>query len=86
MASSSGSGSRSSQPSPTSATSHPPSRVMDEDYDEGVADALVVVLLSHWRLATRMRTPQHSATLPATDRRSVSSNGPSSNSLKSFLQ
>ena len=75
----------------TSATSHPPSRVMDEDYDEGVADALVVVLLSHWRLATRMRTPQHSATLPATNRRSVSSNGPSSisfgsNSLKSFLQ
>ncbi|KAI6137040.1 TPR-like protein [Pisolithus sp. B1] len=40
-ASSSGSGNRSLQPSPTSATPRLPSRVVDEDYDEGVADALV---------------------------------------------
>lgn len=33
--------SRSVQPSPTSATPRPPSRVVDEDYDEGVADALM---------------------------------------------
>ncbi|KAJ3513041.1 hypothetical protein NLJ89_g3168 [Agrocybe chaxingu] len=33
--------SRSIQPSPTSATPRPPSRVVDEDYDEGVADALM---------------------------------------------
>ncbi|KAI5991298.1 TPR-like protein [Pisolithus orientalis] len=40
-ASSSGSGNRSLQPSPTGATPRLPSRVVDEDYDEGVADALV---------------------------------------------
>ena len=41
-ASSNGSGSSHSiQPSPTSATPRPPSRVVDEDYDEGVADALI---------------------------------------------
>jgi len=40
--SSNGSGSsRSIQPSPTSATPHPPARVVDEDYDEGVTDALM---------------------------------------------
>ncbi|OBZ80027.1 General transcriptional corepressor ssn6 [Grifola frondosa] len=37
----SGSASRSIQPSPTSSTHVPPSRVVDEDYDEGVADALI---------------------------------------------
>ena len=37
----SASSSRSVQPSPTSATPRPPSRVVDEDYDEGVADALI---------------------------------------------
>ncbi|KAI6001849.1 hypothetical protein EDD15DRAFT_2472500 [Pisolithus albus] len=41
MASSSGSGNLSLQPSPTSATPRLPSRVVDEDYDEGIADALV---------------------------------------------
>ncbi|KAF8624772.1 hypothetical protein AX15_005663 [Amanita polypyramis BW_CC] len=33
--------SRSLQPSPTGATPRPPSRVLDEEYDEGVADALI---------------------------------------------
>ncbi|PFH50727.1 hypothetical protein AMATHDRAFT_60539 [Amanita thiersii Skay4041] len=33
--------SRSVQPSPTCATPRPPSRVLDEEYDEGVADALI---------------------------------------------
>ncbi|KAH7907526.1 TPR-like protein, partial [Hygrophoropsis aurantiaca] len=37
----SGASSRSMQPSPTGPTPRPPSRVVDEDYDEGVADALV---------------------------------------------
>ncbi|KAH9949448.1 TPR-like protein [Amylocystis lapponica] len=42
-ASSNGSGSagRSMQPSPTNSTHIPPSRVLDEDYDEGVADTLL---------------------------------------------
>ena len=40
-ASSNGS-SRSVQPSPTSATPRPPTRVVDENYDEGVADALII--------------------------------------------
>lgn len=46
-ASSTGSGSgstnRSAQPSPTSSVHMPPSRVVDEDYDEGVADALLTM-------------------------------------------
>ncbi|KAI0935662.1 hypothetical protein AcV5_004018 [Taiwanofungus camphoratus] len=37
----SGSAGRSVQPSPTGSTHLPPSRVVDEDYDEGVADALM---------------------------------------------
>lgn len=37
----SGSGSRSVQPSPTGSAPHPPSRVVDEDYDEGVAETLM---------------------------------------------
>ena len=37
----SGSANRSVQPSPTSSTHLPPSRALDEDYDEGVADALI---------------------------------------------
>ncbi|KAI0668673.1 hypothetical protein C8Q78DRAFT_993262 [Trametes maxima] len=42
-ASSNGSGSanRSVQPSPTNSTHLPPTRALDEDYDEGVADALI---------------------------------------------
>ena len=39
MASSSGSGSHSSQPSPTNVTPPPPFRVIDKDYDEGAMDA-----------------------------------------------
>ncbi|EMD41375.1 hypothetical protein CERSUDRAFT_79035 [Gelatoporia subvermispora B] len=39
--SASGSAGRSIQPSPTNSTHMPPSRVVDEDYDEGVADALM---------------------------------------------
>lgn len=37
----SGSANRSVQPSPTNSTHLPPSRALDEDYDEGVADALI---------------------------------------------
>jgi len=37
----SGSSARSAQPSPTGAIPGPPSRLVDEDYDEGVADALM---------------------------------------------
>ncbi|TFY79411.1 hypothetical protein EWM64_g4599 [Hericium alpestre] len=37
----SGSQNRSVQPSPTSATALPPARVVDEDYDEGVAETLI---------------------------------------------
>ncbi|KIM51367.1 hypothetical protein SCLCIDRAFT_76262, partial [Scleroderma citrinum Foug A] len=94
-ASSSGSGSRSSQPSPTNVTPRPPSRVIDEDYDEGAADALVV--LSQYRSAepsasgahspTLSSGSRHTATSPAHRRSVSSSNGPSptssgSNSLK----
>jgi len=37
----SGSASRSAQPSPTNSVHLPPARALDEDYDEGVADALM---------------------------------------------
>ena len=37
----SGSANRSAQPSPTNSTHLAPSRALDEDYDEGVADALI---------------------------------------------
>ncbi|KAH9891250.1 hypothetical protein C8Q73DRAFT_651587 [Cubamyces lactineus] len=37
----SGSANRSVQPSPTNSTHLPPTRALDEDYDEGVADALI---------------------------------------------
>ena len=65
-ASSNGSGSsRSVQPSPTSATPRPPSRVVDEDYDEGVADALIV--LSSYRAPDNSgsagEAPSHSPTI-----------------------
>ena len=63
-ASSNGS-SRSIQPSPTSATPRPPSRVVDEDYDEGVADALIV--LSSYRAPDNSgsagEAPSHSPTI-----------------------
>ncbi|KAF8137055.1 hypothetical protein EV363DRAFT_1534257 [Boletus edulis] len=51
-----GSGSRSLQPSPTTITPHPPSHVVDEDYDKGVVDALVIPSQSHI-------APMHSPTL-----------------------
>jgi glucose repression mediator protein len=44
----SSSGSRSLQPSPTSAMPRPPSRVMDDDYDEGITESLLT--LSHYRV------------------------------------
>ncbi|KAG2160230.1 TPR-like protein [Suillus bovinus] len=56
----SSSGSRSLQPSPTSATPRPPSRVVDDDYDEGIETLLN---LSQYR-------PEQSS---STDRGSVSS-------------
>ncbi|TFK38602.1 hypothetical protein BDQ12DRAFT_683044 [Crucibulum laeve] len=73
---SSGSGSsRSVQPSPTSATPRPPSRVVDEDYDEpGVADALMG--LSAYRGAPQdmpaphNEPPSHSPTISSGSRHS----------------
>jgi hypothetical protein len=47
MSSSNRSGSHSLQPSLTTATPCPLSRVVDEDYNKGVADALIVLLQSH---------------------------------------
>ncbi|KAH0838714.1 TPR-like protein [Lanmaoa asiatica] len=67
--SSNGSGSRSLQPSPTTATPRPPSRVVDEDYDEGVADALVVLSQSHG-------APMHSPTLSNGSRHTATSPRP----------
>jgi len=71
-ASSNGSGSsRSVQPSPTSATPRPPSRVVDEDYDEGVADALIV--LSSYRAPDNSGSagdaPSHSPTMSSSHSR-----------------
>jgi glucose repression mediator protein len=57
--SSNGSGSsRSVQPSPTSATPHAPARVVDEDYDEGVTDALMS--LASYRAPESAADPSHS--------------------------
>lgn len=67
--SSNGSGSRSLQPSPTTATPRPPSRVVDEDYDEGVADALVV-------LSQSQGAPMHSPTLSNGSRHTATSPRP----------
>ncbi|KAF9229813.1 TPR-like protein [Gyrodon lividus] len=78
--SSNGSGNRSLQPSPTSATPRPPSRTVDEDYDEGVADALVV--LSQYRapdapaLAHDNHAPMHSPTLSNGSRHTATSPRP----------
>ena len=79
--SSNGSGSsRSIQPSPTSATPHPPPRVVDEDYDEGVTDALMS--LASYRASDSAADPSHSpagsrhsdpSPRPAPHRNSVSS-------------
>ncbi|KAF8554568.1 hypothetical protein OG21DRAFT_1412346 [Imleria badia] len=67
--SSNGSGSRSLQPSPTAATPRPPSRVVDEDYDEGVADSLLVLSQSH-------SAPMHSPTLSNGSRHTATSPRP----------
>ncbi|KAF9560195.1 TPR-like protein [Agrocybe pediades] len=81
--------SRSIQPSPTSAAPRPPSRVVDEDYDEGVADALMG--LASYRAPENLvpgpEGPSHSPTIsshssrsdglsrpPPSHRNSVSSN------------
>ncbi|KAF8433351.1 hypothetical protein L210DRAFT_1033568 [Boletus edulis BED1] len=64
--SSNGSTSRSLQPSPTTVTPHPPLRVVDEDYDKGVADALIVLSQSHI-------APMHSPTLSNGSRHTVTS-------------
>jgi general transcriptional corepressor CYC8 len=74
--SSNGSGSsRSVQPSPTSATPHPPARVVDEDYDEGVTAALMS--LASYRAPDSATDPSHSPSArhsdPAPHRNSVSS-------------
>ncbi|KAF8124218.1 hypothetical protein EV363DRAFT_1541247 [Boletus edulis] len=61
-----GSTSRSLQPSPTTVTPHPPSCVVDEDYDKGVADALIVLSQSHI-------APMHSPTLSNGSRHTVTS-------------
>ncbi|KAF8436966.1 hypothetical protein L210DRAFT_3647785 [Boletus edulis BED1] len=64
--SSNGSGSRSLQPSPTTVTPRPPLRVVDEDYNEGVVDALVVLSQSYI-------APMHSPTLSNGSRHTVTS-------------
>ncbi|KAI0638845.1 hypothetical protein C8Q77DRAFT_1045783 [Trametes polyzona] len=40
---------RSVQPSPTNSTHHPPTRALDEDYDEGVAETLIGLASSSYR-------------------------------------
>ena len=52
----SGSQSRSAQPSPTSTVPAAPTRVVDEDYDEGVADALMDL--------ASYRAPEQASTFP----------------------
>lgn len=52
----SGSQSRSAQPSPTSTVPAAPTRVVDEDYDEGVADALMDL--------ASYRAPEQTSTFP----------------------
>jgi hypothetical protein len=64
--SSNGSGSCSLQPSWITPTPYPPSHVVDEDYEEGVADALIVLLQSH-------SAPVHSPTLSNGSRHAVTS-------------
>ncbi|RDB29062.1 General transcriptional corepressor ssn6 [Hypsizygus marmoreus] len=69
--SSNGSGSsRSVQPSPTSATARPPSRVVDEDYDEGVADALMGLASYRAPGAPASAEPSHSPTISTGSRHS----------------
>jgi hypothetical protein len=79
----SSSGSRSLQPSPTSATPRPPSRVVDDDYDEGITESLLT--LSHYRVP-EMQAPStgdsqngqmHSPTVSNGSRHSAPSPHPS---------
>ncbi|KAG6333438.1 hypothetical protein ID866_5652 [Astraeus odoratus] len=86
-ASSSGSGSRSLQPSPTSATPRAPHRGIDEDYDEGydkgAADALVNLSQSRFVDAPTSAHDSHSGaahspTLSSGSRHSVTSPLPTS--------
>ncbi|KXN84805.1 hypothetical protein AN958_12099 [Leucoagaricus sp. SymC.cos] len=63
--------SRSIQPSPTSATARPPSRVVDEDYDEGVADALMDLAGGYRGTAdASIEGPSHSPTVSVGSRQS----------------
>lgn len=78
----SSSGSRSLQPSPTSATPRPPSRIVDDDYDEGITESLLT--LSHYRVA-EMQAPStdsqsgsvHSPTVSNGSRHTAASPRPS---------
>lgn len=81
--------SRSIQPSPISATPRPPSRMVDEDYDEGVAETLIGLAAGGYRApnSAGAEAPSHSPTTsshsrlsdpsprpPPSHRNSVSSN------------
>ncbi|GLB36610.1 putative tetratricopeptide repeat [Lyophyllum shimeji] len=75
--SSNGSGSsRSVQPSPTNAAARPPSRVVDEDYDEGVADALMGLASYRAPGAQAPAEPSHSPTVSSGSRHSHASPRP----------
>ncbi|KAK2462104.1 hypothetical protein APHAL10511_006567 [Amanita phalloides] len=64
--------SRSLQPSPTGATPRPPSRVLDEEYDEGVADALIGLA----SMAGPQEQASHSPTASSGSRHSIPSPRP----------
>ncbi|KAF8895032.1 hypothetical protein CPB84DRAFT_1848368 [Gymnopilus junonius] len=79
--------SRSIQPSPTSATPRPPSRVVDEDYDEGGVAHALIGLAGLGNSASGADAPSHSPTIsshsrlsdpsprpPPSHRNSISSN------------
>lgn len=62
--------SRSIQPSPTSATPRPPSRLVDDDYDEGVANTLIGLATGYRGdgSASGPDAPSHSPTISAHSR------------------
>ncbi|KAG5654344.1 hypothetical protein H0H81_004298 [Sphagnurus paluster] len=67
----SGSSSRSVQPSPTNAVARPPSRTVDEDYDEpGVADALINLSSFRGHGIQQSTEPAHSPTISSGSRHS----------------
>jgi glucose repression mediator protein len=79
-ASGSGSSNRSTRPSPSCATPLPPSRVVDEDYDEGVADSLIALASSGNNgpsqsptISPRLRHKAASPRPPTSHRGSISS-------------